>query len=86
MSNNQNQTIHQSRAFRLSKYTNKAGKVHYRITCKSFLMQDNGEIDQVRDLVDPLRNKSGRFGTHWKYRNLKDAQRHWTMIMLRWAT
>jgi hypothetical protein len=42
-----------------------------------------GPIEEVRDICDPLRNKSGKFGTKWKFRSRVTAEQCYTFLSLK---
>jgi hypothetical protein len=42
--------------------------------------------DWIRDMCDPMRNKSGRRGRRWRFRSRTEAERCWTMILLKFGT
>ncbi len=76
--------LHESRCFRLQQETNRKGRRFYRIVWWNWIdLHDQDE--QVRDLIDPQRNKSGRNGSSWKFSNLKEAEQMYSMLLLRWS-
>jgi hypothetical protein len=92
------ETIQKSTFFTLTKNRHrKSDKVHYRITMHSWpvkwnsvgfntnLLENFSFKDQVRDIVDPLRNKAGTEGTHWKFRSRDEAEKLYTALMLKFA-
>ncbi len=42
-------------------------------------------IDVVRDICDPLRNKSGKDGIKWKFRSLTTAEQCYTFLALKFS-
>jgi hypothetical protein len=56
----------------------------YEVKCTSWKLGFEAEED-VRDFFDPTRNKSGRWGSSWKYKNRKDAEQMFLTATLRWA-
>jgi hypothetical protein len=40
-------------------------------------------LDVVRDICDPLRNKSGKDGTKWKFRSRVTAEQCYTFLSLK---
>lgn len=76
--------LHESRCFRLQQETNRKGRRFYRIVWYNWIdLHDQDE--QLRDLIDPQRNKSGRHGSSWKFSNLKEAEQMYSMLLLRWS-
>ncbi len=43
------------------------------------------DMEEVRNIVDPNRNISGKNGTRWKFRKYEDANKLWTYLMLRYG-
>ncbi len=64
----------------------KRGKGHpsYTIKCKWWAFTDEEE-EQVRNVVDPNRSIGGRKATSWTFKRLEDAEKHYTMLVLKWA-
>ena len=83
-------TLHESRYFRLSSENrhnpNKRGKghLHYRITMHNWRIPVDDE-EHVRDIVDPLRNISGKHGSSWIFKDLDKAKKKYSMLLLRWS-
>lgn len=76
--------LHESRCFRLQQETNRKGRRFYRIVWWNWIdLHDQDE--QLRDLIDPQRNKSGKNGSSWKFSNLKEAEQMYSMLLLRWS-
>ena len=49
---------------------------------------DDGPIwymEEVRDIIDPNRNISGKNGTRWRFRKYEDADKIWTYLMLKYS-
>jgi len=42
-------------------------------------------LDVVRDICDPLRNKSGKDGIKWKFRSLTTAEQCYTFLSLKYS-
>jgi hypothetical protein len=42
-------------------------------------------LDVVRDICDPLRNKSGKNGIKWKFRSLTTAEQCYTFLALKFS-
>lgn len=76
--------LHESRCFRLQQETNRKGRKFYRIVWWDWLGLHH-EQEQMRDIVDPLRNRSGPNGSSWKFSNKAEAEKYYTMLLLRWA-
>lgn len=43
------------------------------------------DMEEVRNIVDPNRNISGKNGTRWKFRKYEDADKLWMYLMLRYS-
>ena len=79
---NRIQTLHESENFELRRVKRrKSDKVYYEI--KVMVYATDEWCEGVRDIVDPLRNKSGRYGNHWKFRSLDEAEKLMTALLLR---
>ena len=76
--------LHESRCFRLQQETNRKGRKFYRIVWFNWIdLHDQDE--QLRDIIDPHRNKSGKHGSSWKFSNLKEAEQMYVMLLMRWS-
>ena len=76
--------LHESRCFRLQQETNRKGRKFYRIVWFNWIdLHDQDE--QLRDIIDPHRNKSGKHGSSWKFSNLKEAEQMYMMLLMRWS-
>lgn len=51
---------------------------------QKFRLSDD-ELEEARNIIDPLRNISGKQGIHWKFKKRKDVDRIWTWLVLRWS-
>lgn len=81
-----NKRLHESKYFRLQQETNRQnGRKLYRIVWYNSWYNVDIEQEQVRDIVDPLRNKSGHHGYDWKFKNRQEAEKYYTMLLLRWS-
>lgn len=83
-----NNVIYHSKNFRLLKWHHrKSLKVHYRVEIMNLWWELDGTsmVEQVRDIVDPTRCRSGKAGTHWKYRNLDEATKVYTFLVMRFS-
>lgn len=81
-----NNVIYSSKHFRLLKWRHrKSDKVHYRVEMVDLwrYTTDVNVAEQVRDVVDPTRCRSGQNGTHWKYRSLDEATKAYTFLVMR---
>ena len=82
--------IHKTRCFTLTSENrrdpNKRGKGHkyYRITADDWRIGVE-EWDAVRNIVDPKRNIGGRYGASWAFKDLQEAKKKFTMLILRWS-
>lgn len=76
--------LHESRYFRLQQETNRKGRKFYRIVWWNW-MELHDRDEELRDLIDPHRNKSGPNGSSWKFGNLKEAEQMYSMLLLRWS-
>lgn len=81
-----NRTIQTTNRFILRKRTRKSsGKVYYELACNLEHLDywwEKDEIDRVRDVVDPTRNRSGHWGTSWKYTNRAAAERDLLLLTM----
>lgn len=59
-------------------------KIHYVIMSTSDWI-NNGMMDEIRDIVDPLRNKSGKHGTQWRFRKKEEAEKMFSILVLKWS-
>lgn len=76
--------LHESNCFRLQQETNKTtGRRFYRIVWHNWI-DLHGQEEAMRDIVDPNRNRSGRNGSSWKFSNRTEAEKYYTMLLLRW--
>ena len=89
-----NNVIYSSKHFCLLKWRHrKSDKVHYRLEMMDSWWaigpSTNGELvsmaDQVRDIVDPTRCRSGHTGKHWKYRSLNEAEKMYTLLVMKFS-
>lgn len=68
---------------RQRKQGNKSGRKIYVLSVKYNFSRDN--FTDLRDLVDPLRNRGGKHATSWKFCHLREAEQLFTMLVLRWG-
>lgn len=68
------------------KSPNKRGKghPHYVISANWWYLSDDEE-EQVRNIVDPLRNISGKRGQSWTFKDYREAERKYLMLIMRWS-
>lgn len=88
LSNRQKQLLAETGAFKLYK-RRKKDRLWYEIEFNSwdhkYSTDRNNVYEQVRDFFDPLRNKGGRWGSHWKFSNRKDAEQMYTTALLKFS-
>lgn len=88
MSNRQKQILAETGAFKLVR-RRKKDRLWYEVEFNSYAPRytadEHNLYEQVRDFFDPLRNKGGRWGTHWKYSNRKDAEQMYTIAVLKFS-
>ena len=88
MSNRQKQILAETGAFKLVR-RRKKDRLWYEIEFDSWdhPYDDNPEnlYEQVRDFFDPMRNKGGKWGTHWKFSNRKDAEQMYATALLKFS-
>jgi len=80
---NQNKTLSEVGCFALVQ-RKKKDKKWYEVRCEAWTLEHEVERE-IRDFFDPLRNKSGTWGSRWKYRNRKDAEQMFLAATLKWA-
>jgi hypothetical protein len=72
-----------SNSFALTQETRKTnGKKFYRVSVK-YGLQD--KLENIRDTIDPLRSKSGKYGRTWKFSSRKDAEKYYMLLVLQWS-
>ena len=57
----------------------------YIIDARKVATWPSVDMEEVRNIVDPNRNISGKNGTRWKFRKFEDADKLWMYLVLRWA-
>jgi len=77
--------LHESKYFRLQQEHNTKGRKFYRIVVWNTWPLSVEEEEKIRDVIDPMRNRSGKHGTNWKYTNRREAEQMYSMLLLRWA-
>jgi len=77
--------LYESRYFRLQQEHTAKGRRFYRIVVWNLWPLNLEDVERIRDVMDPQRNKSGRNGTNWKYTNRQEAEQMYSMLLLRWA-
>jgi len=59
-------------------------KKYWEIECLAWCVPKwPGPIEEVRNICDPLRNKSGKDGTKWKFRSRVTADQCYTFLALK---
>ena len=82
--------IHNSRCFKLTSENrrdpNKRGKGHryYKITADDWQIGVD-DWDDVRKIVDPQHNISGRYSNSWAFKDLNVAKKKYMMLIMRWS-
>ena len=84
MGNHQNKILQKSKLFTLVQ-RKKDDRKWYEVKCDTWRLSEYTIADEVRDFFDPLRNKSGKWGSRWKYSNRKEAEQKYLMAILRWG-
>ena len=80
---NQNKTLSQVGCFALVQ-CKKKDKKWYEVRCEAWTLEHEVE-HEIRNFFDPLRNKGGRWGSHWKYSNRKDAEQMYATALLKFS-
>ncbi len=78
------EVLQRTETFRLSKHRHRKSLAIYYVIQVTNGVNDWYFMEEVREIIDPNRNHAGRFGTHWKFRELKDAQRLMSFLSLKW--
>ena len=76
--------LHESTHFRLQQEHNSKGRKFYRIVWWNWI-DLHDQVNAVRDIVDPQRNKSGKNGSSWKFSNRAKAEQMYMMLLMRWS-
>jgi hypothetical protein len=78
-------TLHRSEKFILRQRTRKSnGKKYYELTLNfDKLRWHRFDVDRIRDVIDPTRNRSGHYGTSWRYSNREAAERDLMMLLMK---
>ena len=50
-----------------------------------FLLSEEEDWDWLRNICDPMRNKSGARGRRWRFRSRTEAEKCWTLILLKYG-
>jgi hypothetical protein len=78
--------LYKSNYFKLTQDTNRNGRRSYKISIWHMgEFFSDLDLESVRDLVDPFRNRAGYRAYSWKFNNRKDAEQYYTMLLMRWA-
>ena len=77
-------TVFKNTDFVISRRTNAKGRVYYELSINSdgSVYWDPIRFTQVRDIIDPTRNRSGHFGKSWKYPNREAAEKDLVMLTM----
>lgn len=77
-------TLHKTDKFIIRQRTRKSnGKTYYELACNMYYNSWNfNDYERVRDIVDPTRNRAGKFGRSWKYQTRAAAERDLTMLLM----
>lgn len=77
-------TIQKTNKFVIRRRTRKSnGKVYYELSLNYWDYRWSPEdLEQVRNIIDPTRNRSGHFGSHWKYQSRQEAEKVLTMLLM----
>lgn len=77
-------TINKTDRFILSKRVKRgSGKIYYQLECNQYYnFWEFNDYERVRDIIDPTRNRAGRYGKSWKYSNRNAAQKDLTMLLM----
>lgn len=77
-------TINKTDRFIVSKRVKRgSGKVYYQLECNMYYnFWEFEDYERVRDIVDPTRNRAGRYGKVWKYSNRRDAEKDLLTLLM----
>jgi hypothetical protein len=59
------------------------GKLYYIISIKG--IPPDGVREEIRDIVDPLRNIGGKYGGHWSFKDRLVAEKMLCMLLLKYG-
>ena len=77
--------LHESKGFRLQQEHNAKGRKFYRIVAWNLWPLSLEDEEQIRNTIDPQRNKSGKNGSSWKFTNRAEAEQMYMMLLMRWS-
>jgi hypothetical protein len=80
----QNKILAETNYFRLVQCKRNDRK-WYEVKIISWSLESYEQETEIRNFFDPLRNKSGKWGSSWKYKNRKDAEQMFLTATLRWT-
>lgn len=85
-----NKVLHESRYFKLTEIRHRKQKKDsrnpiYEIKWHDVLGCGYGYGEEIRNIVDPLRNIGGDRGKRWCFKDLKTAEKKYMILTLRWA-
>lgn len=83
LSNRQSKLLAESGCFQLIQ-RKKDDKKWYEVKCDAWTLDHETE-HEIRDFFDPTRNKAGKWGSTWKYKNRKDAEQMFLTATLKWS-
>lgn len=77
-------TIQKTNKFVIRRRTRKSnGKVYYELSLNYWDYRWSPEdLEQVRNIIDPTRNRAGHFGAHWKYQSRQEAEQILTLLLM----
>ena len=77
-------TIHKTDKFIIRKCTRRStGKDYYELSVNRDLgTWFSADLERVRDILDPTRNRAGRWGTTWKYSSRAQAEQALTHLLM----
>lgn len=81
-----NSILQKSKWFQLTEKRRRKNNnsVYYEIKIDRWGFDNDGEwLEAVRDIIDPLRNKSGKYGIHWNFRDRDEAEKMMSMLLLK---
>lgn len=82
--NSRTRTLQKTDKFIIRKRTRRSnGKNYYELSCNMHSIYWNfDDYEKVRNIVDPTRNRAGKFGTTWKYKTQAEAERALTHLLM----
>jgi hypothetical protein len=84
-----NRILHESKHFKLTEIRHRKQKKDSRKPVYEIKWHGIGApfatAEEVRDVIDPLRNIGGHGARRWQFRDLKTAEKKYMMLVMRWA-